>query len=101
MFFFVLFAFFFLSFSFFRTTVKQLKKDLPLEFGSSIFVRVDKSRPHVMQCMITGPGETPYDSGCFQFDIYCPSTFPSGPPKVNLQTTGKKLIVFLIILIYF
>ena len=84
-------------FAFFRTSVKQLKKDLPLEFGSSIFVRVDKSRPHVMQCMITGPGETPYDSGCFQFDIYCPSTFPSGPPKVNLQTTGKKLIVFLII----
>ena len=54
-----------------------------------------------MQCMITGPGETPYDSGCFQFDIYCPSTFPSGPPKVNLQTTGKKLIVFFDNLIYF
>lgn len=29
-----------------------------------------------------------YDSGCFQFDIYCPSEYPSGPPVVNLQTTG-------------
>ena len=59
-----------------KKDLKQLKKDLPLEFGSSIFVRVDKSKPHVMQCMITGPGDTPYDSGCFQFDVYCPNSFP-------------------------
>ena len=77
-----------------KRDLKQLKKDLPLEFGSSIFVRVDKARPQVIQCMITGPGETPYDSGCFQFDIFCPADFPSGPPKVNLQTTGAGQVRF-------
>jgi len=77
-----------------KKDLKQLKKDLPLEFGSSIFVRVDKTKPHLMQCMITGPGDTPYDSGCFQFDVYCPTTFPGGPPKVNLQTTGAGQVRF-------
>jgi len=77
-----------------KKDLKQLKKDLPLEYGSSIFVRIDKTRPHMLNCVITGPADTPYDSGVFLFDVYCPTTFPEGPPKVNLQTTGSGQVRF-------
>ena len=32
--------------------LRGLKKDLPLHFGSSIFVRQDQSRPYVMQVRV-------------------------------------------------
>merc|ERR1711871_1491604 len=62
-----------------KKELKQLKKSLPIHFGSSVFLRVDQSRTHVMQALITGPNKTPYDSGCFQFDIYCAPNYPKGP----------------------
>ena len=77
-----------------KKELKQLKKSLPIHFGSSVFLRVDQSRPYVMQAMITGPNKTPYDSGCFQFDIYCTNTYPSQAPKVNLETTGSGSVRF-------
>ena len=77
-----------------KKELKQLKKSLPIHFGSSIFLRVDQSRPYVMQAMITGPNKTPYDSGCFQFDIYCTNAYPKEPPKVNLETTGSGSVRF-------
>ena len=42
----------------------------------------------LVQAIIFGPGDTPYDSGAFLFDIYCGADYPGGPPKVNLMTTG-------------
>ena len=33
--------------------------------------------------------DTPYEDGCYIFDIYIPNDYPNNPPKVNLQTTGK------------
>ncbi len=51
-------------------------------------MRVDEERIDIMQVLITGPAGTPYDNGCFLFDIYCPPEYPDGPPFVNLQTTG-------------
>ena len=35
-----------------------------------------------------GPEGTPYSGGCFLFDIYFPSQYPSSPPSVILRTTG-------------
>ena len=35
-----------------------------------------------------GPKDTPYYGGCFLFDFYFPTTYPAGPPQVNLVTTG-------------
>src|SRR5690348_13720276 len=72
----------------------SLVNSLPLNLSSSVFVRVDEERVDMMQCMITGPSDTPYDGGCFQFDIYFPSGYPHAPPLVNLQTTGRRIILF-------
>eukprot|EP01102_Stenamoeba_stenopodia_P020834 TRINITY_DN8260_c0_g2_i1.p1 TRINITY_DN8260_c0_g2~~TRINITY_DN8260_c0_g2_i1.p1 ORF type:complete len:474 (+),score=121.55 TRINITY_DN8260_c0_g2_i1:398-1819(+) len=71
-----------------------LSTSLPLFWESSIFVRVDSERPDVMQALIIGPVGTPYANGCFVFDIYCPNSYPSVPPKVNLETTGNGSVRF-------
>ncbi|EKX42837.1 hypothetical protein GUITHDRAFT_61095, partial [Guillardia theta CCMP2712] len=52
-------------------------------------VRVDESRPELIKAMITGPEDTPYANGCFEFDILLPSDYPNAPPRVkHLTITG-------------
>ena len=36
-------------------------------------------------CLLLRPESTPYSGGCFQFDIFFPSSYPKVPPMVNLQ----------------
>lgn len=74
--------------------LRALRSALPLNTGSSVFLRHDKKRPHVMQVMISGPQDTPYDSGLYLFDVYCPPGYPNEPPKVNLMTTGGGSVRF-------
>ena len=40
------------------------------------------------------PENTPYDSGCFLFDIYFPSDYPKSNCKINLMTTGQGNVRF-------
>jgi baculoviral IAP repeat-containing protein 6 (apollon) len=74
--------------------VSALATGLPLSLSSSVFLRVDSERIDVMKALIIGPAETPYQNGCFQFDIYCPQEYPNGPPVVNLETTGGGTVRF-------
>jgi len=74
--------------------LKAIKRDLPLHFGSTIVLRVDRTRPFVAQAVIFAPHNTPYDSGAFLFDIFFSAEYPSEPPKVNLQTTGQGRVRF-------
>lgn len=74
--------------------ISSLSSGLPLFKESSVFLRVDSERIDVMQCIITGPEDTPYAHGCFQFDIYCPPDYPTSPPAINLQTTGHGTVRF-------
>eukprot|EP01034_Spumella_vulgaris_P025890 gene25890-32397_t len=46
-----------------------LSSSLPVEMGSSIFVRCDESRMDVLKALIVGPEGTPYQNGLFEFDI--------------------------------
>ncbi len=67
---------------------------MPLSFSSSVFVRCDEERLDVMKVLITGPQDTPYSNGCFEFDVFFPSDYPDSPPLVNLQTTGNQTVRF-------
>jgi len=63
---------------------------LPIEYDSSIFLVVDENNPMMMKALITGPKNTPYDSGCFIFDIFMDENYPLHPPKITFLNTGSK-----------
>jgi len=44
--------------------------------------------------LIIGPADTPYANGCFLFDIFLPTNYPSAPPTVHFLTTGGGRIRF-------
>lgn len=68
----------------------QLKKD-PIP---GIFVRHGGSRLDVMKIMIAGPQGTPYESGLFEFDLFCDHNFPQEPPKTRLRNTASGTVMF-------
>jgi baculoviral IAP repeat-containing protein 6 len=76
------------------TETASCESNLPVEFSSACFVRVDEARIDTWQFIITGPEETPYAGGCFIFDLYCPTKYPQTAPKVLLQTTGNGSVRF-------
>lgn len=43
------------------------------------------------QAMIIGPQGTPYENGCFLFDIYLPDSYNTTSPKVQSMTTNGGL----------
>ncbi|MCO5587491.1 hypothetical protein L7F22_041440 [Adiantum nelumboides] len=66
-----------------RTISKEMtlfNTRLPLEWDSSIFLRMDEQR---MGPLIIGPKDTPYENGVFLFDILLGATYPEAPPKVH------------------
>lgn len=71
-----------------------LSTSLPLSYNSSVFVRCDSDRLDVMKVLITGPAETPYANGCFEFDVYFPHDYPNSPMMINLETTGRHSVRF-------
>jgi len=72
------------------TEIPTLASELPIHPDASIFLRVDESNPRSMRALITGPPDTPYDSGIFIFDIYLPPNYPTEVPMVNFTNTGNK-----------
>lgn len=46
------------------------------------------------QVLMTGPADTPYANGCFEFDVYFPVDYPNSPPLINLETTGNHTVRF-------
>uniref|UniRef100_A0A8D8V1I0 Dual E2 ubiquitin-conjugating enzyme/E3 ubiquitin-protein ligase BIRC6 n=1 Tax=Cacopsylla melanoneura TaxID=428564 RepID=A0A8D8V1I0_9HEMI len=71
-----------------------LSTALPLSYSSSVFVRCDSDRLDIMKVLITGPSDTPYANGCFEFDVYFPPEYPSAPMQINLCTTGRHSVRF-------
>lgn len=56
--------------------IGSLVTTLPLEWGSSVHVRVDEERMDLVKALIIGPGGTPYQNGAFLFDILLPPDYP-------------------------
>jgi len=71
-----------------------ISNSLPLSYSSTVFARCDEERLDVMKVLITGPKDTPYDNGCFEFDVFFPADYPDSPPLINLQTTGNQTVRF-------
>lgn len=71
-----------------------LATSLPLSYSSSVFVRCDMDRLDIMKVLITGPSDTPYANGCFEFDVYFPPDYPMTPMLINLETTGHHTVRF-------
>ena len=71
--------------------LRSFARSLPVSWASSIAVRYDAKKPFVMQAMIFGPDDTPYDSGAFLFDLYCHEGYPAKPPKVSALMLRRRL----------
>lgn len=61
---------------------------LTTSLPGGIYVRHGTSRLDVMKILITGPRDTPYENGLFEFDLLCLDEYPQLPPKVTFKTTG-------------
>ncbi|KAL5530457.1 hypothetical protein ACEPAF_6715 [Sanghuangporus sanghuang] len=65
-----------------------LTTNLPVAWDSSIFLRVDEGRVDVIKALIIGPEGTPYQNGCFLFDIFLGSSYNQSPPSIRYITTN-------------
>ena len=74
--------------------ISTYKDNLPVEYDSSIFLRYDENNLCLIKILIIGPKDTPYENGCFIFDVFIPDKYPQDPPMVNLMTTGNGTVRF-------
>eukprot|EP00347_Sterkiella_histriomuscorum_P007708 403347869 len=74
--------------------IADLSNSLPCDWTNAIFCRVDKERVDVMKCLIMGASGTPYAHGAFIYDLFFENTYPNGPPKCTLVTTGGGTVRF-------
>jgi len=68
--------------------ISSFKSGLPLNWESSIWMRVPKNKMNLFTFIISGPKDTPYENGLFEFHACFPTDYPNKEPKVLLVTTG-------------
>lgn len=66
----------------------SMQESLPVLYPASIFFRYDEKNMAAMRVLMTGPHDTPYDSGCFIFDVSVPYNYPKDKPSVWFMNTG-------------
>ncbi|KIH67352.1 ubiquitin--protein ligase [Ancylostoma duodenale] len=90
--------------------IASMPNALPLNASNSIFVCVDEGRcdiiksvEDILNCvqaaadaavLISGPDDTPYANGLFEFDVFFPTSYPYVPPKCAFLTTGAGNVRF-------
>ncbi|KAH7929485.1 ubiquitin conjugating enzyme family protein [Leucogyrophana mollusca] len=65
-----------------------LTTNLPVAWDSSVFLRVDETRVDIIKALIIGPEGTPYQDGCYLFDIFLGPSYNQSPPSVKYMTTN-------------
>jgi ubiquitin-protein ligase len=71
------------------TEISSFKTGLPLNYDSTIWLRVAKNNMNLITFLISGPKDTPYENGLFEFHAFIPDGYPNKVPEVKLNTTGN------------
>lgn len=74
--------------------ISSFKTGLPLNWESTIWVRVPKDNINLFSFLISGPKDTPYENGLFEFHAYFSEEYPNREPSVLLHTTGNGQVRF-------
>lgn len=74
--------------------ISSFKSGLPLNWESSIWVRVSKTNFNIFSFLISGPKDTPYENGLFEFHAYFPVDYPNSVPQVIIHTTNNGKVRF-------
>ena len=74
--------------------ISSLKSSLPINWDSTIWIRYSKEHYNLISFIISGPKDTPYDNGLFEFHAYFPTNYPESVPEVLLHTTGNNTVRF-------
>jgi len=74
--------------------ISSFKTCLPLNYESTIWVRIAKKNMNLFTFLISGPKDTPYENGLFLFNAYLPNNYPQVEPKVVIVTTGNGTVRF-------
>jgi len=74
--------------------ISSFKSSLPLNWESSIWVRIPKDNYNIFTFLISGPNNTPYENGLFEFHAHFPVDYPATVPQVLLYTTGGNTVRF-------
>lgn len=74
--------------------IGSFKNGLPLTYDSSIWIRISKENINLMTFIISGPKDTPYENGLFEFHAYLPNGYPNVVPQVLIKTTGNGKVRF-------
>lgn len=72
----------------------SLKKDLPVNWDSSVILRIIPTNINLISFIIVGPKDTPYHNGLFEFHAYFPDNYPSVVPQVIINTTDNGKVRF-------
>lgn len=57
-------------------TFCYFSEDFQANISENLYLLVDENHFELMRILIIGAKETPYENGCFLFDIYCTSKYP-------------------------
>lgn len=74
--------------------ISSFKSGLPVNWESSIWVRVSKTNFNLFSFLISGPKDTPYENGLFEFHAYFPTDYPNIVPEVIIYTTDNGKVRF-------
>jgi baculoviral IAP repeat-containing protein 6 len=72
----------------------SFKSSLPLNWESTIWIRIPKGKFNLLSFLISGPKDTPYENGLFEFHAYFNNNYPEACPQVLLHTTGNNTFRF-------
>lgn len=72
----------------------SMRSNLPNNWETSIVVRASSDNLNIFSFVITGPEDTPYHNGVYEFHASFPKDYPNSEPKVLLDTTGKGTVRF-------